>query len=424
MKTTLLRSTTSLQSDDRLVEMVRAGVEPAFNTIVERYRSPLLRYASRVVDADRAEDVVQEALVKAHSSLLQDDREIQLKPWLYRITHNLALDAVRQKSWNYDQLDDNYDGVRQPPDYLEQKERLRSIIEHMDTLPERQKRALILQAFEGRSSEEIARELDDGVPEARQLVHRARVRMRNAFGALIPIPVLLWLNKSTASAATTSASGSKMLLGGALRTGVAKFATTGAIAVMIGAGAGIAVGETAIKNGAAEPVADVSPVGGAKASTSSDSSSHARKRSGSRADGSGSTAAVPGDAGSSNGTGAGGGNDSGSSPSADHNSAPGASDSESGDSPSAPAQQPSGSSSSGSGAGSTGSGAGSTGSGGGSTGDGSTGGGSTGGGSTGGGSTGGGSDQTCIGPVAQLPPICLPNLQSGSGSGSSLPSLP
>ena len=132
MKSTLLRSTTTLQSDNRLVEMVRAGVEPAFNTIVERYRSPLLRYASRMVDPDRAEDVVQEALVKAHGSLLQDDREIQLKPWLYRITHNLALDAVRQKSWNYDQLDDNYDGVRQPPRCSPARRGRRSVAQPLD----------------------------------------------------------------------------------------------------------------------------------------------------------------------------------------------------------------------------------------------------------------------------------------------------
>jgi RNA polymerase sigma factor (sigma-70 family) len=410
--------------------MVRAGVEPAFNTIVQRYRPALHRYASRMVDADRAEDVVQEALVKAHGSLLQDDREIQLKPWLYRITHNLALDAVRQKSWNYDQLDDNYDGVRQPPDYLEQKERLRAVMEHMDTLPERQRRALILQAFEGRSSEEIAHELDDGVPEARQLVHRARVRMRNAFGALIPIPVLLWLNKSSASAATASASGSKMLLGGALRTGVAKFATTAAMAVVVGAGAGIAVGETAIKNGVAEPVADVSPVGGAGGSASGDATTGGKKTSGSSSVGSGShgpAAEVPGSSGSSDGSGAGTGGDGGRAPDKSTTGG-GAGESDSDDSTSSPSQ-PSGGGSSGSGGGSTGSGSGDSSSGGGSTGSGSgdssSGGGSSGGGSTGGGgSTDPGSDQTCIGPVAQLPPICLPNLPGGGGSGGGLPSLP
>jgi RNA polymerase sigma factor (sigma-70 family) len=429
MKNTILRSTTSLQSDNRLVEMVRAGVEPAFDTIVQRYRSPLLRYASRMVDSDRAEDVVQEALVKAHGTLLQHDREIQLKPWLYRITHNLALDAVRQKSWNYDQLDDNYDGVRQPPDYFEQKESLRAIIEHMDTLPERQRRALILQAFEGRSSEEIARELDDGVPEARQLVHRARVRMRNAFGALIPMPVLLWLRQGSASAATTaSASGSKMLFGGALRMGLAKLATTAAIAVVVGAGAGVVVGETAIRNVAAEPMADVSPIGDADGSAAGDSRAGGGKSSSSNADLSGPAASEgPGESGSQGGSGSEAGDspskgrDAGGGGAADSDSGAG---SGSGDSTRSPAQQPS-DAGSGSGGGSTGSdrgssGSGSTGSGStgsGSSGDGSSGGGSTGGGGTGGGGTGDGSDQTCIGPVAQLPPICLPNLGGGSGSG-------
>jgi RNA polymerase sigma factor (sigma-70 family) len=428
MKSTILRSTAALQSDNRLVEMVRAGVEPAFDTIVTRYRSPLLRYASRMVDPDRAEDVVQEALMKAHGSLLQDDREIQLKPWLYRITHNLALDAVRQKSWNYDQLDDNYDGVRQPPDCFEQKERLRSIIEHMDTLPERQRRALILQAFEGRSSEEIARELDDGVPEARQLVHRARVRMRNAFGGLIPIPVLLWLHQGSASAATAKASGSKLLLGGGVRTGVAKFATTAAVAVAVGAGAGVVVGETTIKDGgSAQQVADVSPTGDDPASTGSggiaDSANTSRANAG--RSGSQDTAdALPGDSGPSNGTPEGGANGADHSPSdnTDSTPAPG-SGRDPGPSTDAPSKAPAG--------GDTGSGDGSGGgTGGGPSDGGGSGGGSSGGGSGGGSSGGGGGstdpggDQTCIGPIAQLPPICLPAIGGGGGSGPSLPSLP
>ena len=46
------------QSDARLVDLVRAGSEPAFEAIVARYRGPLLRYCRRIVPEPRAEDVV------------------------------------------------------------------------------------------------------------------------------------------------------------------------------------------------------------------------------------------------------------------------------------------------------------------------------------------------------------------------------
>ena len=57
--TPLSRLTLRLQSDARLVELAAGGREPAFDAIVDRYHSPLLRYCARLLPYDRAEDVVQ-----------------------------------------------------------------------------------------------------------------------------------------------------------------------------------------------------------------------------------------------------------------------------------------------------------------------------------------------------------------------------
>src|ERR671914_326616 len=83
------------QTDERLVDLVRAGCDPAFEAIVARYRGSLLRYAGRLLDRARAEDVVQQTFVKAYDAMLAGDAELNLRPWLYRITHNNALNSLR-----------------------------------------------------------------------------------------------------------------------------------------------------------------------------------------------------------------------------------------------------------------------------------------------------------------------------------------
>src|SRR4051794_9678509 len=84
-----------LQSDERLVALIRDGHDPAFTAVVDRYRDELLRYATRLVGESRAEDVVQQALVNAHGAMTSSDSDLQLRPWLYRIVHNAGLITLR-----------------------------------------------------------------------------------------------------------------------------------------------------------------------------------------------------------------------------------------------------------------------------------------------------------------------------------------
>src|SRR3954462_6619277 len=98
--TVLLRT----QSDDRLVALARSGHERAFEAIVERYRRPLLRACRRVLPEARAEDAVQQALVAAWSALARGDEVRDLRPWLYRIAHNSALNHLRVPGYDYDEL--------------------------------------------------------------------------------------------------------------------------------------------------------------------------------------------------------------------------------------------------------------------------------------------------------------------------------
>src|SRR2546423_5666958 len=102
------------QSDERLVDLVRAGSEPAFEAIVARYRGPLLRYCRRILSEPRAEDAVQQAFLSAFGAIRAGDTHIDLRPWLYRIAHNCALNTLRDPGLRHAELDERIDGVGRP----------------------------------------------------------------------------------------------------------------------------------------------------------------------------------------------------------------------------------------------------------------------------------------------------------------------
>lgn len=228
----LARGSLRLQSDDRLVKLFQRGVEPAFDELVRRHRDALVRYAGAIAGANRAEDVVQESLVKAHRSL-SGDRQIEPKPWLYKIVRNTALNDIRDnRKHEHDDLGDSASRTQAPQDVLEQRERLASVVAAVSGLPPSQRRALIGHELGGFSHEEIAAELDLTTGATKQLIYRARLTLRNAAGALIPTPLIAWLASDgagllAAGASTGAAAGAAKLAvvavvaGGSFTAGVA-----------------------------------------------------------------------------------------------------------------------------------------------------------------------------------------------------------
>ena len=174
------------QSDSRLVDLVRAGNDRAFEAIVLRYHRPLLRHCRRLLPAGRAEDAVQQALLRALEAMRADDRELQLGPWLHRIAHNTAIDSLRRMDSHWEELDDRMDGVEPTHAAVERRARFHSVMSNMGELPERQRRALVLRELEGRSYDEIATTLGVTGDGVRQLLNRARNSMRAAASALVP----------------------------------------------------------------------------------------------------------------------------------------------------------------------------------------------------------------------------------------------
>jgi RNA polymerase sigma factor (sigma-70 family) len=149
-----------------------------------------MRYVSRLLPPERAEDVVQQAFVKAYEAMHRDGAELNLRPWLYRIAHNTALNALRDRGLRHDQLDERIDGVERPEQALERSQGLRDVLVAVQALPERQRDAILLRELEGRSYEEIALALGVSGGAVRQLLNRARNSLRSAAAALTPMPLL------------------------------------------------------------------------------------------------------------------------------------------------------------------------------------------------------------------------------------------
>jgi RNA polymerase sigma factor (sigma-70 family) len=221
------------QPDPRLAELCHDGSEAAFEEVVRRYRAPLLAYAA-TISPQRADDVTQDALTKAFLAL-QRDQITDLRPWLYKIVRNTALDDLSANRRIHEQLDENYDGVEQPPQAIERRQQLAAIVGGLLDLPERQREAIVKHELEGLEHREIAGDLDVSVGAVKQLIHRGRRRLREVAGLLVPASLVRAL---VASATELSTSGT---VSGAGNSAGSLLVKGGATVAVIAATAGAAI---------------------------------------------------------------------------------------------------------------------------------------------------------------------------------------
>ncbi|MGV1048971.1 MAG: RNA polymerase sigma factor, partial [Solirubrobacterales bacterium] len=178
-----------VQPDRRLVSLVREGYELAFEEIVRRYRAPLERFAAAFVGS-RSEDVTQDAFSKALLALRGSEAEIELRPWLYRIVRNTALNDIRDSPPPTEELGETVAGGASAAVEAERREEISELTERLRALPETQRAAIVMRELEGLSHEEIAAALGVSGGAARQAIHRARTTLRDGFGLLLPLPLL------------------------------------------------------------------------------------------------------------------------------------------------------------------------------------------------------------------------------------------
>jgi RNA polymerase sigma factor (sigma-70 family) len=181
------------QSDSRLLAYAHAGHERAFEALVQRYRRPLLGYCRRLLlSEERAEDALQQALLQAWLALRSGTEVNDVKPWLFRIVHNAALNALRVSGYDYCKLSESLSGANAPQEDLDRRIAVREALAGLAALPQMQREALLRTAVEGNSHQQVARELGLSENALRGLVYRARATLRAAAGAIVPPPLVSW----------------------------------------------------------------------------------------------------------------------------------------------------------------------------------------------------------------------------------------
>lgn len=158
----------------------------AFREIVLRTQGELVRYAARVLGSlSEAEDVVQEAYVKAHGALTRGefDARSRLRTWLYSIVSHGAIDVLRggRRRRALHQRASSEAATEQAP-RAEAQLALHELSDWLEGLPPEQRAALVLKVIEGHSSREVADILgcSEGAVEQRLVRARAALADREA----------------------------------------------------------------------------------------------------------------------------------------------------------------------------------------------------------------------------------------------------
>jgi RNA polymerase sigma factor (sigma-70 family) len=172
-----------LQGDERLIAMARGGNAGAFETIVDRYQGRLLGFCRQMLGCtEDAEDVLQEVFVNAYRAMLADEREINLRPWLYRIARNRCLNHLRKPTADAQESMDMVPAVEaaSTAERVHNREEFRQILCDVNKLPETQRSALLLREMDALSYEEIAAAMETTVPSVKSLLVRARISLAEA----------------------------------------------------------------------------------------------------------------------------------------------------------------------------------------------------------------------------------------------------
>jgi len=161
--------------DERLARWAARGSEAAFGVIFERHHQALHRYCHSIVGNDHdASDALQSTMVKAFRALSGETREINLRPWLYRIAHNESISLLRARRSDTDLDSATEVGDPSTEGLIESRDRLRALAADLTELTEQGRGALLMRELGGLEFVEIAAALGISAAAAKQSVYESR----------------------------------------------------------------------------------------------------------------------------------------------------------------------------------------------------------------------------------------------------------
>jgi RNA polymerase sigma factor (sigma-70 family) len=151
------------------------GDDAALAAMYQRHHQALYRYCRSILhDEEDARDALQSTMAKALAALRDEERDFELRPWLFRIAHNEAISRLRQRRDSVDLDAVGALGTDSLAQTVEDRERLALLRADLRDLPERQRSALVLRELSGLSHEEIAVVLDSSAGAIKQTIFQAR----------------------------------------------------------------------------------------------------------------------------------------------------------------------------------------------------------------------------------------------------------
>lgn len=164
-------------SDAALLARFAAGEERAAKALVDRHAGRVLAVASRMLnDSAEAEDVAQEAMMRVWRVAAEwEDRGVKFSTWLHRVALNLCYDRLRKRRGvDLDEAPEQVDPTPSVEARMTAAESRSELAEALQTLPERQRQAIILRHYEELSNPEIAEALGVSVEAVESLLSRGR----------------------------------------------------------------------------------------------------------------------------------------------------------------------------------------------------------------------------------------------------------
>jgi RNA polymerase sigma-70 factor, ECF subfamily len=190
-------------SDVQLMLDVKAGDEASFDLLLRRYRTPLVNFLFRMVrDAATAEDLAQEVFLRVYRARKQYSPTAKFTTWLFRIATNLALNSIRDN--RHRQMEDSLDAPseveeaapRELPsremridEHMMERDRCNFIRRAVESLPEKQRAAVLLHKYEEMDYSEIAKILDCSESALKSLLFRAYETLRVQLAPLVAVRV-------------------------------------------------------------------------------------------------------------------------------------------------------------------------------------------------------------------------------------------
>src|SRR5829696_7867993 len=170
---TAASATLRIRSEGALRSRAARGDDAAFAVVYERHHQALYRYCRSILRHDEdAQDALQSTMTRAFAALQDEQRDFELRPWLFRIAHNEAISILRRRR-ETGELDEQ-PALGELEDRVAEREELRLLQLDLADLPERQRAALVLRELNGLSHAEIGVVLETSAASVKQTIFEAR----------------------------------------------------------------------------------------------------------------------------------------------------------------------------------------------------------------------------------------------------------